>query len=48
MYEKNGGVRLSIERITSPHQALHTLEEIAGKAAAEVSPKAEVHQDQPT
>ena len=48
MYEKNGGVRLSIERITSPHQALHTLEEIAGKAAAEVAPKAEVHQDQPT
>ncbi len=48
MYERNGGLRLSVERVTSPHMALETLEEIAGRRAAEVAPKAVAHQDQPT
>jgi transcription-repair coupling factor (superfamily II helicase) len=48
MYERNGGLRLSVERITSPHMALETLEDIAGRRAAEVAPKAVAHQDQPS
>jgi transcription-repair coupling factor (superfamily II helicase) len=40
MYQRNGGLRMSFDAVTSPHQALHILEDIAGLSASEAAPEA--------
>jgi transcription-repair coupling factor (superfamily II helicase) len=39
MYQRNGGLRLSIEDVTSPHVALELLESIAGIRAEQAAPE---------
>ena len=47
MYQRNGGLRLSIDDVTSPHQALELLEAIAGIRAEQAAPEYRAEKAEP-
>ena len=47
MDQRNGGLRLSIDDVTSPHQALELLEAIAGIRAEQAAPEYRAEKAEP-